>query len=206
MKIDCISDLHGSLPQTPGGDVLIVAGDCTARDTIPEWLEFLNWFKAQKYKKKILVAGNHDGCLAQCRPLEDTELEYLCDSGCEFEGMKFWGSPWTPKFGRWYFMKTESELGDVFSQIPQDVDVLITHGPPYGILDKIDGRDEHVGSKALNRQVLSREMMPQLKLHVFGHIHEQGGKEFDTTFVKFVNCSYMDEYYLPANGVKRVIL
>lgn len=208
MIIDCVSDLHGTYPETEGGDVLIVAGDCTASNKSFQWAEFYTWFKAQKYRKKILVAGNHDGFLNEFRPSEDEEgrLVYLCDSGCEFEGVKFWGSPWTPKFGRWHFMRDRKGLDEAWNLVPQDTNVLITHGPPYGILDKVIDREEHVGDIGLRNMILNRDWLPELKLHVFGHIHEQGGKEYETNFVKFVNCSLMDERYEPVNKVMRVIL
>lgn len=229
MIIDCIADLHGEFPKTQGGDVLIVAGDCTASDKIIQWGSFFSWFIDQKYRKRILIGGNHDEFLSSAYPSngeerkdlkevqeflksideieeETVDFEYLCDSGCEFEGIKFWGSPWTPKYGDWSFMKTEAELANTWELIPEDTNVLITHGPPFGILDYVTRFDKYCGDKFLRARLLNRRSLPELKLHVFGHIHEQGGKVFDSTMMKFVNCSYMNEDYKPVNRVMRVIL
>lgn len=246
MIIDCISDMHGHYPELEGGDLLIVAGDCTGADKIPQWCDFFDWFKKQKYRKKILVAGNHDGLLENMFPknkqeAEDTkevegfigemqhDFEYLCDFGTEFEGLKIWGSPWTP----WFkgvnpkckaFMKKDKELKKTWDDIPTDTDILITHGPPFGMLDGIpcdDGSYFYVGSKTLSNRIHQLSTY-KLKLHVFGHIHEGYGQchaayqEIGTIDITkdntipighlSVNCSIVDERYQPVNKPIRVEL
>jgi len=216
MIIDCISDLHGSLPKLEGGDLLIIAGDLTSNDSDKSWNAFDEWIHKQNYREKILIAGNHDNFLQSIpehemwRYWKKVNVTYLCDSGTEFEGLRIWGSPWTRKFKGMnpkctaFGLDTEYELAKKFDLIPNDTNILITHSPPNGILDK--GREEHLGSTQLSRIVLSRDNLPSLKLHVFGHIHKCGGRILDTGLVKFVNASYMDEEYKFCNRVVRVIL
>src|ERR1700748_3248881 len=107
MKITCISDIHGEYPETTGGDLLILAGDYTGSDKIPQWDAFYKWLHKQDYRKKIMIAGNHDGFLIHAMNTADyreiigewgEDYEYLCDSGTEFEGLKIWGSPWSLLF------------------------------------------------------------------------------------------------------------
>ena len=219
MDITCISDLHGFYPELEGGDLLIVAGDLTARDRFTEYQNFFKWLLEQKYSRKILVAGNHDNHLKGLfYNGEETDLAYLCDSGTEFEGLNIWGSPWTKTFEgmnphcKAFTLDTEEELEEKWRMIPWNVDILITHSPPYGILDEvamdvfIEGHQcyhfENVGSHSLG--YYSR--MHQPKLHVFGHIHEGYGKEVDEGTTIYVNASYVNEYYQPVNKPIRIEL
>lgn len=206
MKIDCISDLHGYKPKLEGGDLLIIAGDLTARDNKYEYVQFSEWFLQQDYRKKIVISGNHEGCIERGDYYFNHEwLGYLQDSGTEFEGLKIWGSPWTPEFCNWYFMKKRGkEIKEKWDLIPNDIDILITHGPPYGILDSTSfscrrpyGTD-HCGCVDL-REAIERI---QPKLHVFGHIHEGYGQivlKCTPRDVLCVNASIMDKDYQPVN-------
>lgn len=217
--IDCVSDLHGHYPELEGGDLLIVAGDLTAGDTIPEYHAFSDWANAQAYELVVVIAGNHDNILQKEKwqwLIKPDKIHYLCDSATEFCGMKIWGSPWTTEFIGMnphcdaftvnYGVDSDDWLNEYWGLIPTDTDILITHGPPYGILDEnIYGI--HCGSKSLRDKV---EIIKP-KLHVFGHIHEQGGLTYryqcpyedrDTTFV---NASLMNERYQPVNKPVRVI-
>lgn len=217
MRITCIADLHGHLPNLIGGDLLIVAGDLTARDTEKQVDEFGKWLAKQKYDLKVFIGGNHDGFLQKnFVPVECIDIVYLCDSGTEFEGLKIWGSPWTPEFYDWHFMKKRGpELKAVWDKIPDDVDILVTHGPPYGILDKVvlSGRGDefkHAGCEELLKRL--ENIKP--KLHVFGHIHSDGGKQLiykrpgygveNNTLC--VNAAIMDEDYRPINKIINIVL
>lgn len=203
MIIDCISDLHGCKPALQGGDLLIVAGDLTARDTPFEYFKFFNWIANTPYKKIIVIAGNHDG-LAQSEDLLSigkNDFEYLQDSGTEYEGLKIWGSPWTPEFCNWHFMKEKGEpMKAVWDLIPLDTDILITHGPPFGVLDK------NTRNRCGCVQLIDRiPLLNNLKLHVFGHIHEGYGQE-NIRGTTFVNASIMNGNYKPVNKPIRIIL
>jgi len=212
MIIDCISDLHGHYPKLEGGDLLIVAGDLTARDEYKEYVEFNAWLLKQKYKKKILIAGNHDNWIQNSPMMKDTfyDCEYLSDSATEFEGLKIWGSSWTKTFKgmnpkcKAFTCDTEQELAEKWKLIPNDIDILVTHSPPYGVFDGIpleDGTDFHAGSRALLRKVM--DVSPFF--HIFGHIHEgYGMAELGAEI--YVNASHVNERYEPVNKPVRVIL
>lgn len=222
MIIDCISDLHGYYPtQLGGGDLLIVAGDLTARDTLPEFLEFFKWFDLQNYTKKILIGGNHDNYITSCGVVENPKISYLLDSGTEFEGLKIWGAPWTLNFKgqnphcKAFGLDTELLLAEKWAKIPDDTDILVTHSPPFGTLDRVQEQSgvKYCGSLTLKDRIKELE---KLKYHVFGHIHESYGSvnvsyattKVDSTVafrkVQHVNCSYVDHDYMPNNQPIRI--
>ena len=216
MIIDCISDTHGHYPKLEGDDLLIVAGDLTARDKPIEYGHFGCWLQRQKYKKKIIIAGNHDNYF-QRKGFEfvkdiygSINVDYLCDSGTEFDGLKIWGSPWSLLFEGINpeckaFTGSESDLKKKFDLIPDDIDILITHSPPYGILDwNYEGKN--CGSKSLLAKVGLMETPP--KLWVCGHIHEAYGEDLPIRqkSCKMVNASHVNEHYKPVNKPVRVIL
>jgi Icc-related predicted phosphoesterase len=210
MKITCISDLHGHYPRLEGGDLLIVAGDLTARDTVHQYIYFNEWLFTLNYTKIVVIAGNHDNFL-QSDERNDYDIlqgmglpiEYLQDSGTEFEGLKIWGSPWTLAFEgmnphcKAFTVETDEELAEKWALIPKDTDILITHSPPKGAMDT-NTWGEHCGSSALS--YICCEELDKLKLHVFGHIHEGYGKApmSDGSFV-LVNASHVNERYRPIN-------
>lgn len=213
MIIDCISDLHGHYPKLEGGDLLIVAGDLTARDYSDEYDKFYEWIYHQKYKKKIVIAGNHDNFLQNIPSFFNVlgGCDYLCDSGTEFDGFKIWGSPWTQTFEGMnphcmaFTVDTEDELTKKWELIPCDTDILITHSPPFGIKDKtVDG--EFVGSETLAYYVGG--MKPPPKLWVWGHIHESYGRDMVVRGENciMVNASHVNEHYEPVNKPIRIEL
>lgn len=213
MIIDCIGCLHGYYPQLKGGDLLIVTGDLTASDKSFQYIEFYKWLEKQEYRKKIVIPGNHDNYFQKCNtfspaPFADELATYLCDSGTEFEGLKIWASPWTKKFegqnpkAMAFCLDTDEELEEKWKLIPDDIDILITHGPPYGILDKTE-KNKHVGCRRLREHVIGR-VKP--KLHIFSHIHERGAREIYFVTTKFINCSIMNERYKPVNKPARIQL
>lgn len=222
MIIDCVSDLHGFYPKLEGGDLLIVAGDLTAQDKPIEYGHFGAWMDRQQYKKKILIAGNHDNYFYRKGiefikdVFQSINVEYLCDSGTEFEGLKIWGSPWTKTFEgmnphcKAFTVDTEEELAEKWALIPNDIDILVTHSPPYGILDGIlnifDGTLFHVGSKSLAERIGNLKTPP--KLWIWGHIHEAYGKDkpIRQKPCEMINASLVNEYYKPVNKPVRVIL
>lgn len=213
MIIDCISDLHGFYPDLEGGDLLIIAGDLTATDTEKQYDDFWRWLCYQEYKKKVVIAGNHDAYLQFNPDFFDLckDIDYLCDSGTEFQGLKIWGSPWTKTFQgmnpkcKAFTCDTEDELDEKWRLIPKDVDILITHSPPFLILDKTcDGKN--VGSTYLMDHYLRR---PKPQLWVMGHIHEAYGKEGSCSKwgdSVYVNASHVNEHYQPVNKPIRIIL
>lgn len=203
-KIVCLSDTHNrhELIAVPDGDILIHAGDATNRGTIDEIVRFNDWFAALPHRHKIFVAGNHDWLFEtnnrRARSLLDSSIHYLQDSFVEIEKMKIYGSPWQPRFYDWAFnLNRGAELAEKWRLIPDETTVLITHGPPHGVLDAVPRQYfiENTGCEELRKRV--EEIHP--KLHVFGHIHCGYGQteKFD---VKFVNAANCDESYEPVNA------
>lgn len=203
MRIVCISDTHNCNEEiaVPDGDVLIHAGDATTVGSVEQLRAFNRWFAVLPHKHKVFVAGNHDWLFEKdndlARRLLDPSIVYLQDSSAEIDGLKIYGSPWQPRFFDWAFnLNRGYELAEKWSLIPDDIDVLITHGPPYGILDLVprQGWDENTGCEELRKRVEQIAANGRLKLHVFGHIHCGYGvhEEFG---VKFVNASTCDEQY-----------
>lgn len=121
---------------------------------------------------------------------------YLEDSSVTIKGVKIYGSPHQPPFHDWGFNRTEEEIIPIWKNIPEDTDVLMTHGPPYDILDLCVSGDK-AGCPHLRKEVLER-VKPQY--HVFGHIHEQSGKK-DIGGVKFINASSCNFRYRPVNPI-----
>ena len=211
MIIDMISDLHGCKPALHGGDLLIVAGDLTGADMLQEYHNFNDWLMKQNYPKKIIIAGNHDGFL-QREKVSRRYFSvgcYLQDSMEEYEGLKIWGSPWTPTFYNWHFMLDRGEaIKAKCDLIPDDIDILVTHCPPWGILDT-NRYGEHCGCEELRKAV--ERVKP--KLHVFGHIHHEGcgtteemwGPDLTKSTI-FVNAAHMNEDYEPVNKPIRIQL
>ena len=202
MQLTFISDTHSHHRQLSldGGDVLVHCGDFTRHGEIEDVEDFAQFIAAQHFKYKIVIAGNHDWCFEDERKAEAVAcldyygIYYLNDSGIELEGIKFWGSPIQPAFSNWAFnRKRGEEIRRHWNLIHKDTDILITHGPAFGILDECyDG--VKVGCEALLEVI--ENIKP--KIHAFGHIHEEYGvHEYNGTI--FVNACSLDEYYQVKN-------
>ena len=228
MQIIAISDTHGKHRdvELPRGDVLVHAGDFTVGGEKSATLDFVNWFSVQPFEHKLFIAGNHD-LWAESHEEELTSyaneqgVHYLCNSAVEIAGLTFWGSPQTPRFMDWAFMYSPGgEAESQWNQVPESVDVLVTHGPPKGILDGLYvapdpglnssgdfgagvtnavksspySRLQSVGCDALAKRI----MQVKPRLHLFGHIHEAFGS-MNVGRTQFVNASVMDRHYKLAN-------
>ncbi len=203
-RIVCLSDTHNFHEQirVPDGDILIHAGDATGRGTIAEIERFNFWLAKLPHEHKIFVAGNHDWLFETnnltARRLLDDSIIYLEDSAVEIESLKIYGSPWQPRFYDWAFnLNRGAEMAEKWRMIPANTDVLITHGPPNGVLDEVPRQYfvENTGCEELRKRVES--VRP--KLHVFGHIH-CGYGQIEQFGVKFVNASNCNEEYQPVNA------
>lgn len=196
MKLVLISDTEGDHRSVdlPEGDVLIHAGDVISYGGVKVYgsyedqlKDFVTWLSEQPHKHKIFIGGNHDDLLER-KVLELPDgTYYLENTGIEIDGVKFWGSPNTVSFFGMAFEKEEEELEKIYTEIPEDTDVLITHVPPFGILDE-NSRGKNCGSKALFSRVL--DVLP--KINVFGHVHHSYGQELKEG-VEFINASYMND-------------
>lgn len=194
MKIVCISDTHEQHRniEIPDGDILIHAGDFTFQGDWRWYADVDNWLFSLPHEHKIIVAGNHDFDFYKfpwrCITLENDEVV--------IEGLRIWGSPYTPTFGNWAFMEDRGKrIREIWKKIPDGLDVLITHGPMYGIGD-LTPRHQNVGCDDLTAKVWSLKNPP--RLHVFGHIHHGYGKVQDGRTLH-VNASICNEDYSPDN-------
>lgn len=177
----CVSDTHGQHARIPipPGDVLVHAGDWSIAGRAAETDDFLDWLEAQPHAHKVFIAGNHDFYperhpdLFREQVAAIPRVAYLHDSGTVIEGFRFWGSPVTPWFYDWAFNRHRgAEIAWHWSKIPDDTQVLITHGPPQGVLDA-----DHSGRAQGCWDLLQRTArLAELRLHVFGHIHAWGAE------------------------------
>lgn len=203
MTITFISDTHNKHKKItgdlPGGDLIIHAGDISSQGYKHEIQQFCKWFsKLEGYTTKVFIAGNHDwGFQKEPEMAKEVvnfyeNITYLEDSQLIKDGLKIWGSPWQPEFYNWAFNlpKNGQELGEKWDLIPQVTDILITHGPAFGYLDKVIGQYDNLGCQLLTNKI--REIGP--KIHVCGHIHTGRGYMFDGT-THYINASVLDEEY-----------
>lgn len=197
-RLVLVSDTHGFHDfVVPDGDVLVHAGDGCRHGSLDEALEWAAFMRRQPHRHKLVIAGNHDRCFEAEFDLASrlfSDLGFLHDSGCVVEGLRCWGSPWQPWFFDWAFnLPRGPALAAKWAMIPDATDVLITHGPPQGILDRTS-LDQPAGCEELRAAI--RRVRP--RLHVFGHIHEgYGVDEADGTL--FVNASICTLRYRPTN-------
>ena len=176
MRIVAVADTHSFEHDVvvPDGDVFIHAGDLMRLGGLEELVPVARWIRGLPHPHKIVIAGNHDRCFVESLEpalrLLGPEVHYLQDSGVVLDGVRFWGSPWQPEFHSWAFNVPRGEpLREIWSRIPDDTDVLVTHGPPHGFGDRV--HRERVGC----RELLAARARVRPALHLFGHIHEDGG-------------------------------
>jgi len=200
LRIVITSDTHGlhrQIAALPEGDVLVHAGDFMNSGYDPEdiW-SFNRWLGQHPFESRIVIGGNHDRYFQnspeQARALI-TNATYLENTGVTISGVSFWGSPYTPEFLNWAFMYSRGTAAERYwNQIPAGLDVLVTHGPPLGILDQVEPGGEHLGCVELLHAVEAKKP----RVHIFGHIHGGAGIA-DNGTTQFVNAAYLNEAYRP---------
>ena len=207
MKITFISDTHGKhaelTDKLPGGDILIHSGDfMRGGKEESEAVDFFDWFEhdVAGYNKKIFIAGNHDR-LFENEPEQAIRLKdayapnaiYLQDSSVKINGIKIYGSPWTPAFNNWAFNieRDSDEIEEKWNEIPDDTDILITHGPPLGMLDYTP-----FGGAVGCERMISRVFEVEPRIHVFGHVHSSyGHKYIPDDVTDYFNASNLNNDY-----------
>jgi len=214
MKIVHISDTHGlhCYVKPIPCDLIIHTGDFSDIGEEEEVLDFFDWFNCYPAKYKVVIAGNHDRCFDRTlfdniipefvidQVVNFVELSqgcnfYLENGGCEIEGIKIWGSPVTPTFGKGWAFNVDRGLpiGNIWSAIPPDTDILLTHGPAYDMLDELE-YGEKVGCKDLANFINNN----RIKYHLTGHIHSGYGLMYsDHTLIS--NAAICNEQYEPVN-------
>lgn len=210
LKVIAISDTHNRHEkiEIPKCDILIHCGDMTSRGTRSEVLDFLAWFVEQPAGTLILTAGNHDWLIEKEVVLARSFLSnfgfnelgidryYLQDNLITVAGLRIYGSPYSPFFHNWAFnLHRGPEIARKWAFIPDNVDILCTHGPPYGFGDQVLS-GEKVGCADLLRRI--EQIEP--RFHLFGHVHEAKGIYTHPKLkTKFINCSICNEHYQPIN-------
>jgi Icc-related predicted phosphoesterase len=195
MRIVGLSDTHDKYEQVivPEGDILVCAGNITREGELDELIGFNQWLGKLSHQHKIVIAGNHDHCFqrheAEARKIL-TKAIYLIDDAMVIDGIKFYGSPWQPRFHDFAFnLDRGAQIMEKWKSIPDDTDILITSTPPWGHGDLT--RDGYfVGCKELMTRV--EEIQP--RLHIFGLISEDYGISFNSKSA-FLNVSVCDRHY-----------
>ncbi len=215
---------NGMVHEIPSGDVLIHSGDISNRGGEKDVTDFVHWFQnIERFDTKIFISGNHDFCFERVNEphhkgdydwlhtlmfeenLSQSNVIYLEDDVIEIESpefsrpIKFYGTPWQPWFYDWAFNlpRLGDELKDKWAFIPEDTDVLITHGPPNGYGDLVNNwrqPNTNVGCELLLNRILDIKPL----VNVFGHIHEGYGVEYNDNTI-FVNASICNSKYEPIN-------
>lgn len=221
MKIVAISDTHQLHEEVivPEGDILMHCGDFTNQGTTAALTSFLTWFAAHPHEHKVFIAGNHEVGFSAGPTrhkkmaiinefIEKTPgLVYLENSGTVINGLKFYGSPVTPWFMDWEWNYPRgAAIATFWKKIPDDTQVLMTHGPGHGILDLVEqafGRDPHQGCEELAVRV---KELKELKLHVCGHLHMQGGQQILVDGKLFANAAVCNDRYKTVNPIIEVVL
>lgn len=205
MDIILTSDLHGNLPDMSqySGDMLIIAGDICPNfkwdrfnDSMYQlnWLTqiFMPWCKTIKVDHIIIIPGNHDIAFEDMNNLvreilsHDNRIKLLIDQSATIAGINFYGTPWVKPVGNWAFLASGDKMKSFRDIIPKNVDVLISHSPPYGLLDFCPFQKEHYGCKYL------LDTLPTLtncKLMCWGHIHKVIPNELDYNGLKIINAA-----------------
>lgn len=204
MKIWTFSDTHTYHNQLniPEADIVIFSGD-ESNNSNPylnevEARKFFEWYKVLPFKHKIYIPGNHSTAVSNklIRREEYPELIWLEHETANVEGIKIFGSPYTPAYGKsWAYMRKRNQMKVVWDTLPNDIQILITHGPPKGILDltrDLDNNLVQAGCKSLFNKVL--EIEPAV--HIFGHLHDESGifnsGILEKFGIKFINASCLN--------------
>ena len=205
MKITFISDTHNKHKELtdknllPGGDLIIHSGDISGRGLENEVTNFLDWFQDLNYTHKIFIAGNHDFWFEKSfdivKKYKDKGVIYLFDHFVNIDGLNIYGSPWQPAFFNWAFnLHTSKDLKYYWDKIPNNLDVLITHGPPKYTLDVLP-TGVNVGCEELTKRV----EVVKPKIHCFGHIHSGYGEKY-VDGVQYFNAAVLGENYNLTNN------
>lgn len=207
MRLVCISDTHNqhTAVDVPDGNVLVHAGDFTDNGSYSEARSFLTWLGgiAPRYRHTILCAGNHDFLFDRSPEITRALLEecapgviYLQDEAVEIDDVMFYGSPQTPWFYGAFNVHRGEAIRQYWDRIPERTDILITHSPPFGILDQATANGNHLGCEEMRTRIGA---LPRLQAHIFGHIHGGHGT-ITRDGATFINASICDEDCKPTNS------
>jgi Icc-related predicted phosphoesterase len=191
LRLVLLSDTHQRHREVevPDADILIHAGDFTMLSkSMSAIADFNTWLGELPHRHKIIVPGNHEYFLEAdpSRRSMLTNAIVLINEGTEIERLRIWGTPITPLYSGAFGLSSSNDRKQVYAQIPKDIDILITHGPPYGILDSVSHTGPHPGC----RELFDAVVRVRPKLHVFGHVHGAHGI-LHTNQTNFVNAALL---------------
>ena len=205
MKIVALSDIHGKWKQLgdlPECDILISAGDYSFRGEKHMVKDFHTWLNKQDAAHIISVQGNHEVWVEhnfeEAKEIATTAcpaIHFIDEGLIEIEGIKIWCSAITPWFYDWAWNRRISEIEPHWAKIPDDTDILVTHGPPYGILDELMS-----GARAGCMHLYERVKQVEPDIHIFGHLHLNGGQNKTIDKTTFYNVASCDESYQATQG------
>lgn len=218
-KIAVTSDLHGILPKIEPCDILLICGDIVPlkmQSNIPQskkWFieVFLKWCCDCEAKNVVYIAGNHDWLFQRCAiemrhfGIESRQFNiyYLQDEEVEVEGLRIYGTPWCHQFGEWAFMADDDFLRQKYADIPNGLDILITHDAPsvedYGVIHNRWYPDGYDAGNVILAERFQECQGP--RYHFFGHLHSGDHNPKDINGTVMANVSYVDESYQPTNEV-----
>lgn len=211
MKIATISDTHSYHREivVPDADVLICSGDITWKGELSIIEDFCKWMKNLPHKYKIVIFGNHETGLQKTGPKRDAALQmfkdaniiHLDDSNVTIDNRKIYGSSWNCWFHNWeYNVERGNDIAQKWKLIPEDVEILVLHQPPYGTLDMVEEYTNlvHIGCKDLANRI---NELNKLKVVTFGHYHLDGGKTEIKNNIIYVNAAVCTERYEPINKI-----
>jgi len=213
-----LSDTHGRHTAmrhpVPDGDILVHCGDFCGHGKLREVADFANWFANFPHPHKLVTAGNHDRPVEEdpdhCRALfAERGIELLLGESVTIEGFRFFGSPVTPTFFNWHFMRDRgAAIRAEWEKIPVGTDVVFTHGPPYGHGDLTSPWQGNPPRSAGCLELLERLRLVRPQLHLCGHIHEGYGVTCsdEVPGTTFVNAAICNERYQPDHAPFRVEL
>ncbi len=216
MRLVFISDTHTLHEKLtiPECDILVHSGDWSFQGHEHETVEFAKWLDKQPAKRIVLTSANHEKFFETMLPESRKwvtdhcpRVDLLIHEAIEIDGLKFFASPYSPTFGMgwaWNADRTIVEsahsgkpfIGDLWKDIPEDTQILVTHGPGMGILDTVTdrrtGKEVHVGCQELTNRIKD---LTSLKAHVFGHIHGPGARTETIDGVIYINAAMCDDDY-----------
>ena len=209
MRFLAISDVHSAhraLPILPSADVLLYAGDITSNGSRDQILDFRDWLAILPYRHKVIIAGNHDHYLGDHvgagQAIFSGVATYLENSGCEIDGIRIWGSPVNKITGRWAFNSNiKIQIGWI-----DKCDILLVHGPPLGVLDKLANPDHHEGESPHGGtpDLLEHIKFIKPKAVVFGHVHEGFGT-IEQDGICYFNVAMQTEKGVMFSGGRRLV-
>lgn len=235
INVKVTSDLHGYLPDMDEFDLLLICGDVCPTythgfDFQREWImeDFVEWVKGLPFKhswsKVVMTPGNHDFVFERWEQFDYDllnyltegrlivlrnrlfEFNYLEDNDPDIKTLKIWGTPYCQVFGNWAFMRPSYILRDKFDDIPNDIDILISHSAPdiegYGYVDWDTPYQRNAGCPVLARAIKDKKP----KFVFCGHIHSGNHKLQDINGTMIANVSYVDEAYEPTNNILNIYL